>query len=343
MASFIKIYLSFYRTPIIQNTEFYSSVFFLSLFFNYSARLEKLSLARDHTFAGNLYSMQTTNIQQDYHERINKVLLFIDDHLGEKLDLATLASISCFSPYHFHRIMRAHLNESLGSYIIRQRLQAAALMLEFSPKSITEIAYTIGYDTPSSLTKAFKSRFGVSPSGFRESKCKLQRFDRNLLFNLKETDMELKPEIRQINTIKVLYIQAIGDYNNVGPAWERLCSFAGRNNLFGKNTKMIGLSHDDPDITETSKLRYDACLSLDKDVRPEGEIGVKEIAGGKYAVFIHKGPYADLHKSYNDIFRNWFPESEFELGDSEPLEIYLNDPDSVKPEELLTEICIPLK
>jgi len=143
--------------------------------------------------------------------------------------------------------------------------------------------------------------------------------------------------------MKVIYIQAIGDYNNVGPAWGRLCEFAGRKGMFGPRTIMLGLSHDDPQITETSKLRYDACIVIDHDIEPEGEIGVKTVTGGNYAVFIHKGPYRELQKSYNDIFRNWLPESDNELGDSPPLEIYLNDPEKVKAEDLRTEICIPLK
>ena len=51
---------------------------------------------------------------KDYHERINQVLLFINNNLEEKLTLETLSSISNFSPFHFHRIMRAHLGESIG-------------------------------------------------------------------------------------------------------------------------------------------------------------------------------------------------------------------------------------
>jgi len=287
--------------------------------------------------------MQQKNVHQDYRERINKVLLYVDEHLSEKLDLEMLASVSCFSPYHFHRIMRAHLNESLGSYIIRQRLQTAAMLLEHSRDSVSSIAYEVGYETPSSLSKAFKNKYGVSPSEFRANKFKLIKDDKNLLFNLKETDMNLEPEIRLIDEMKVIYIQAIGDYNNVGPVWERLCKFAGRRGLFGPETIMLGLSHDDPEITETEKLRYDACIVVNDDILPEGEVGVKSIAGSNYAVFVHKGPYGELMSSYNDIFRNWLPQSNYELGDSAPLEIYLNDPEKVVPEDLRTEICIPLK
>ena len=177
--------------------------------------------------------MHPNNIQHDYHERINKVLIYIDEHMGEKLDLATLASISCFSPYHFHRIMRAHLNESLGAYIIRQRMQTAAMLLSYSDTTVSDIAYRLGYETPSSLTKAFKNRFGVSPTEFREGSCDLQKDEKTLLFNLKETEMNLNPEIREIPELKVIFIQAIGDYNNVGTVWGRLCEFAGRKGLFG--------------------------------------------------------------------------------------------------------------
>lgn len=287
--------------------------------------------------------MPNSSIQHDYRERINKVLLYIDDHLDEKLDLETLASVSCFSAFHFHRIMRAHLNESLGSYIIRQRMQIAAHLLQHSGSQVSAIAYEVGYGTPSSLSKAFKNHFGVSPSEYREKRMVLKRDERNLLFNLKETDMSLEPEIRKIDEMKVIYIQAIGDYNNVGIAWERLCNFAGPKGLLGPDTSMFGLSHDDPDVTETSKLRYDACIVIDKAIQPMGEVGVKTVKGGDYAVFLHKGPYSNLKNSYNDIFRNWLPQSNRELGDAAPMEIYLNDHEKTKPEDLLTEICIPLK
>lgn len=61
-----------------------------------------------------------TETIKDYHERINQVLLFINNNLEEKLTLETLSSISNFSPFHFHRIMRAHLGESIGEYVIQK-------------------------------------------------------------------------------------------------------------------------------------------------------------------------------------------------------------------------------
>ncbi|MEZ5083850.1 MAG: AraC family transcriptional regulator [Bacteroidales bacterium] len=104
--------------------------------------------------------------KQDYIERINKVLHYIHTHLDEKLEIETLAAQAYFSPYHFHRIMRAHINEPLMTYIVRIRLETAANFILHSNMSIKDIAYTMGYDVPSSFNKAFKRSLVWPPENF---------------------------------------------------------------------------------------------------------------------------------------------------------------------------------
>ena len=106
----------------------------------------------------------------DYNERINNVRNYINSHLFEDIDVNRLAEVSNFSLFHFHRIMRAFLNEPLWSHIIRLRLEAAAELLKSQDLSITDIAYKIGYETPQSFTKAFKSYYGFTPIDFRIKK-----------------------------------------------------------------------------------------------------------------------------------------------------------------------------
>jgi AraC family transcriptional regulator len=270
------------------------------------------------------------------------VLLHIEKNLGEKMDLEMLAEIAHFSPFHFHKIMRAYLRESLGSYIIRVRLDTAASLLLYSAESVTDIAYRIGYDTPAALTKAFQKRFGTSPSDYRQNKgsLKIEKFQ---IPNYKFQIMNLNPKFKEIKPIPVVYVHAIGDYNNVGPAWEKLAKFMKEKKLFSFGVSFIGVSYDDPSVTETEKLRYDACASVKKEVKPEGEVGYKLLDGGLYAIFLHKGPYNGLSQTYDQIYLNWLPDSGYELRDAPPLEFYLNDPDSTKPENLKTEIYIPVK
>ena len=90
-------------------------------------------------------------------------------------------------------------------------------------------------------------------------------------------------------------------------------------------------------------MRYDACISIDADVEAEGDVGVQVIAGGKYAVVLHKGPYEKMNETYGALYGQWLPSSGEELRELPCLEKYLNSPDQTAPEELLTEIFIPLK
>ncbi|MCB2220204.1 MAG: AraC family transcriptional regulator [Bacteroidetes bacterium] len=280
-----------------------------------------------------------------YREKINKVLHHIHTHLDENIDLEQLALMSAISPFHFHRIMRAYLNESLMSYIIRVRLEAAANLLLHSPLSISEIAYTTGYDVPSSFNKAFKKRFGQSPGDFRENYDGHSVIDDLNNDKKMKTTLDLKPVIKTIEPRSVIYVSSIGPYEGKGTelAWKKVCSFAGRKRLYAKGTEFIGVSHDDPKITDPGKLRYDACITINKEVKPEAEVGVRQIPGGRYAVFMHEGPYEQFVNSYDCIYGEWLPDSGEELRDDPCFELYLNSPDETNPEDLRTEIYVPIK
>jgi len=281
---------------------------------------------------------------QDYHQRVNKVLHYINTHLDEKLDVDMLAQMSNFSPYHFHRIMRAFLNESLMSYIIRVRLDSAACLIQTTDLPVTDIAYKVGYDVPSSFNKAFKKRFFVSPTEYKES-YKETNDVYYLKFDKMKTKVELKPKIKELKGQQVIYVSSVGPYSGQGTedAWNKVCEFAEKKKLFGYKTAFIGISHDDPEVTEAEKLRYDACVVISKDIKPEGEVGVKIVAGGKYAMFLHKGPYSGFQEVYNYIYGAWLQESGSELREQPCFEKYLNSPDKTKPENLKTEIYIPIQ
>ena len=288
--------------------------------------------------------MQKQETYNDYRERINKVLLYINNHLDENLDLKLLASISNFSIFHFHRILRAHLNESVASYISRIRLETAARLLEFSSETVADIAFKTGYESSAAFNKAFRLRFDLSPTEFRTQSSKSHEI---IYFtnSLNETKMlELKPKIKEIKPMKVIYIQLIEKYGGekMQESWPRLFDFVKKHKLFSFGMSVIGISYDDPAITENEKCRYDACVTVKKDVVPEGEIGFKTVDGGKYAIFKYKGPYEELGNVYNEIYRNWLPKSGYELRDVPGFEKYLNSPGKTKAENLRTHIYVPV-
>ena len=280
-----------------------------------------------------------------YHrERLNRVLVYIQENSEHSPSLETLADIACFSPFHFHRLFAAYIGETLNDYIRRIRLEHAALRLCHSEESITSIALSAGYETPASFTKAFRLRFGKNPTEFKRDK-KFSLAVKLLDLNTKESGAKMiQSEIRNFPEQKVLFVRKTGRYDNAaGEAWATLMKFVYSHRLMKKDTKAIGISHDSPDITPEDKIRYDACITIDKDVKPEGEVGIQTISEGRYAIFLHKGSYNKFDETYNAIFSRWLPASGKKLRDALCFEIYLNrDPRRTKPENLRTEICVPI-
>lgn len=286
--------------------------------------------------------------EQDYQERIVRTLVYIEEHLDEELPLEQVASVAAFSRFHFHRIFRALVGEGLKQHVRRLRLERAARNLRRVDEPVTQIALEAGFETHESFTRAFNDMFGCSPSNYR-----------SIHKGAPETDSDagatagsaycppdfgdLPPvEIRELAPKRLVFLRHVGPYNEVGATWGRLMMWAGMRGLLGPGTEHLGLSHDDPDVTPSGKIRYDAAVTVNRPVQPEGEFGVMELPGGKYAVVAHKGPYENLSETYRRIYGGWLPKSGYELRDTPGFEQYLNSPQNTKPEDLMTLIHVPL-
>jgi AraC family transcriptional regulator len=274
---------------------------------------------------------------ESYQERVQRVLVHIQNHLDGPLPLEELAGVAHFSPYHFHRIFRGMVGESVKEHVRRLRLERAARRLRFSDEPVTMIALDSGYQTPESFTRAFDAMFGESPSGFRAS-------SRDLTAPARERTPgpPLEVRLQRIGPLRVAFIRHIGPYDEVGIAWGKLMSWAGRRGLLGPGMKMLGIVHDDYEITPPETLRYDAALPVDESVQPSGELGIQNLEPREYAVATHRGPYSTSGDTYARLAGEWLPASGRELLTEPSLEIYHNSPFSTAPENLLTTIHLPL-
>lgn len=278
---------------------------------------------------------------QEYQKQINIIVNHINNHLNEEMKLSVLAEISNLSPFHFHRITRAFLREPIGAYITRLRVEKGADLLRFTTLSVQDIAYNVGYEVPSSFSKAFRLWFNISPIEFRNNKkitiMKEEKINQDL--NLKS------PKIIQLPEKTAIYIGMTGDYQslNYEDAWKKLWEQVKEQKLFSAGIEHIGLSHDNPHVTEADKLRYDACLVIHKPAKPIGEIGVKQIAGGKYACFLYQGSYKKLDEVYDYIYYDWLIKSGLELRNAPTFEKYISNPNQVEESKLKTEIYVPVQ
>jgi AraC family transcriptional regulator len=284
--------------------------------------------------------------EQVYRQRILHVQMYIQQNLDRDLPLEELARESYFSEYHFHRIFRAVVGEPLKEHIRRLRLERAASHLKHTNNSIINIAFDAGYQTHEAFSRAFKAAFGCSPSDFRSGNgAVVQRQSTTDIgeSNLVDGDIPMKVEIKNIEKMRVAFVRHVGPYDQVGKAWDRLCTTLGKAGYLGSGSQFIGISYDDPDVTAPEKIRYDACITVDESFESEGDIAVQTIGGGEYAVTTHFGPYTELSQTYRKLFGQWLLDSGREPGSEPCIEFYLNDPDGTEPEDLLTDICLPLK
>ncbi len=112
-----------------------------------------------------------TQTPQAHSECLADVQHYIRLHLDEPLNREVLAAVAGFSVPHFHRIFTGTTGESAASYIRRMRLIRAGQKLRMGAVDITEVALAAGYASHAAFGKAFKQRFGLSPSEFRRLNC----------------------------------------------------------------------------------------------------------------------------------------------------------------------------
>jgi AraC family transcriptional regulator len=291
---------------------------------------------------------------ESYMERLLKVLVHIQNHLDEELSLGELAAVAHFSPYHFHRIFRGMVGESVREHVRRLRLERAALRLKHGREPVTGVAFDAGYESHEAFTRAFTVLFRVPPSVYRRNNRSLSlppvpsgvHYAPNGAVAALHPYVGGEPMDVRVETLqakRVAFIRHTGPYREVGSTFGRLFAWAGQRGYLSPQSVFLGLAHDDPDVTPPEKLRYDACMVVDEQFAGEGEVGVQEIAGGDYAVTVHRGPYYRVAETIARLCGEWAPRSGREIRSMPTFGIFLNDPSGTAPEELLTEICLPLE
>ena len=260
---------------------------------------------------------------------------YVAAHLDATLDLETLAGVACLSPYHFHRVYRGLLGETVNATVRRLRLQRAALDLLDRDLSIERTAHRAGYTSQAAFTRAFRAEYGEPPARYRGA-----RFDAE---HAAAHDSALyRVEFVDLPGLRLAMIEQRGDYRLTSEAFERLMTFAATTGLLRPDTRTIGIYHDDPESVPTSELRSSACISVGSDWVPSGEIVDGFVEGGRYARIVHTGPYNELSAAYDWLYQTWLPTSDAEPRNLPCLEEYLNDPRQVPAHELSTAVLMPL-
>lgn len=298
-------------------------------------------------------------IQADYKNRINRVFEFIDENMESDLCLKTISEIAFFSPFHFHRVFKFITGETLNEYITRRRIEKSALELLHKNISTTEIAYKIGFSDNSSLSRAFKKYYGISPTEFRKQNpnrfSKIRQLQSKngqeypvyekyicIIDNLKNwIKMNAKIEIIEMSKMNLAYVSSFGP-QNLENAYGKLIQWATPLGLMNDKTKMVTIYHDSFKVTEANKVRMSASILLNKPTETEGVIGLTSIEAGKFIVGSFEIGLNEFEKSWTGLFL-WMNENGYKKADRNPFEIYHNNFNEHPERKAIVDFYIPIE
>jgi len=249
---------------------------------------------------------------KEYTKRVLKVLIYIEDHIQDEITVKELAQVACYSVFHFQRIFRLVVGESVYQYVKRLRMERAIAKLHHSGQSISDIALDLNFETQSSFTKAFKQCVGENPRGYRSLYKEINAIENKI----KNLSIIQPKEIKQMLELPVLFIRRTGNYDvSAKDAWNVMTALIKDNNLKKAKLRRFSIAHDDPKVTDEEKLRFDACIKDDQRILVKGEVTHKIIPGGKYVSFIHRDRSETLDNVYDRIFFKWLPDSNESLDE----------------------------
>ncbi len=288
---------------------------------------------------------------EEYRRRISLAMNYISHHLDRELRLDEIAKAASFSPFHFHRIFKAVVGETVSEFTWRLRLEMAAnRLLTRRRQPITEIACDCGFSSSQNLAKAFRQRFGMSPSEFRNSKLGNLYGNREAaaslaaLHHLPDQNLrsDMKAEIKDLADFNVAFVRKLGPYGKevCEQAVGELMQWAGPKG-FAVGGTVLFVYWDNPEVTPPENCRTDACITVPPATPHDRQIGMQKIPGGPHAVCHFETGPDGFKKAWDDAFA-WFVAGGYECEDRPCFERYYGsgpNPDG----HWVFDVCIPLK
>ncbi len=293
----------------------------------------------------------------DYVQCVNRAI----DHVVRNLDgsphLDEIARAAGFSPFHFHRVFKSLVGETVAQFVKRQRLERALYIMSHSPgRSLTDVALECGFSSSSDFSRSFKQRFGTPPSAFdlatfrdlrrdqfidsQSGDDKAVRFAR-LPAGLNPDGFEV--ELRNLPPRTVAYVRVLDPFSSmtaVIAAYERLMAWASARGF--SDRQWLGYMWEDPEIVALKDCRYDVAVEVD-DVRPEGEIGRFQFPAMRVAQVRIKGGLELETRALDWMFGTWLPRSGYVPDEQPAFEAWIGRPFAHGFEEFEIACQLPVK
>lgn len=292
--------------------------------------------------------MTTTHADQ-YQSRMMRTLRYIDQHLADELTLEILSEVAAFSKFHFHRQFSALFGISVHHYIQLGRFKHASYRLAFRMSDpITDIAYDCGYAAPESFSRAFRERFGQTPSNFRKQPRWLDWQDafqpRQEADHMEQNFCPEQVNVIEVTDTTIALLEHRGDPALIGDTVRQFIAWRKKASLPPKSSATFNIWYDDPEITPPAEFRLGLGAATRKRITTNNEGVVPSvIPGGRCAILRVVGSDKNVRSAAKYLYREWLPASGEELRDFPPYCQRIAIMPDVAEHEAITNIFIPLQ
>ncbi|MDG2533665.1 AraC family transcriptional regulator [Sphingomonas sp. HITSZ_GF] len=286
---------------------------------------------------------------RNYRARMQRVLDHIDQNLDAPLDLETLSRVAAFSKFHFHRQFAATFGLSVHRYVQLARMKRASQRLvSGAGESVTDIAMDAGYDAPDAFARAFRQRFGQTPSSFRKSpdwEPWLAAFGpvENARSKLMQTTYTADDvTIREVPATPVAILEHRGDRAGLPDTIQRFIAWRKAAGLSPETSPTFTVFRSEREPANPDDYAMDLCVGTDRPLGADEAMKAGMIPAGRCAVLRVNGASHNMEPDALYLYREWLPASGEEAGD---FPIYCRRHFSPAPEvaQVFAELYLPLK
>lgn len=246
----------------------------------------------------------------DYVNRINRAIDHITRNLAQPLKLGEVARVAAFSPFHFHRIFRAMMGETVHDFVKRTRLDRALYLMSHDQRPLTEIALEVGFSSSSEFSRSFKARFGVSPRAFN-----LQDWRDTHAARIEPkiaraaTGEAFKVRMRELPERRVAYLRVLRPFEKgrVATAAAKLVAWAKRRGL--ADGQWLGYMWEEPELVPLEMCRYDVGLEIPEGVQLDEEVCEQHFPAMTVAELEFKGTTQLEVHAFDWLYGTWLPRS----------------------------------
>lgn len=260
----------------------------------------------------------------NYLEQIMRAIDYIEQNLEDELIIDKISKEAGISKWHFQRVFKCVVGETVKDYTLIRRLSLAAQELLKTNENILQIAIRYQFESHEVFSRAFKRVFQQTPSEFRKLNNQQSSIPQKPRITIQYLEhlfqgVQMEPKIIQLPTLHLIGIRGIiksvlnpdftKNFEIVPQLWEQLRQELIKLNL-NEPIQRVSLIQALDESKMDSDLEYFAGIKIAEDfVNSSKALEKRILPTATYAEFLHKGSVRNVNHTMRYIYGSWFPKS----------------------------------